>query len=96
MPYGELIQQPGITETMRAVVAECQAVATAAGIRLPESIWDDTVRIGQSMAGQRSSTAHDVARGRQSEIDFINGYLVREGPSGSASRHPSIGCCTAW
>jgi 2-dehydropantoate 2-reductase len=31
------------------------------------------------MPGQRSSTAHDVARGRQSEIDFINGYVVREG-----------------
>jgi 2-dehydropantoate 2-reductase len=79
LPYGELIQRPGITETMRAVVAECQAVAAAADIRLPESIWDDTFRIGQSMAGQRSSTAHDVARGRRSEIDFINGYVVREG-----------------
>jgi 2-dehydropantoate 2-reductase len=79
LPYGELIRQPGIVETMRVIVAECQAVATAAGIRLPESIWDDTFSIGQSMAGQHSSTARDVARGRQSEIDFINGYLVREG-----------------
>jgi len=79
LPYGELVQRPGIMETMRAVVAECQAVATAAGMRLPESIWDDTVAIGLTMAGQRSSTAHDVARGRQSEIDFINGYVVREG-----------------
>jgi 2-dehydropantoate 2-reductase len=79
LPYGELLQRPGIMETMRAVVAECQAVATAAGLRLPDSIWDDTVAIGMTMAGQRSSTAHDVARGRQSEIDFINGYVVREG-----------------
>ncbi len=29
--------------------------------------------------GQLSSTARDVARGRRSEIDFINGYVVREG-----------------
>jgi 2-dehydropantoate 2-reductase len=79
LPYGELAQRPGIIETMRAVVTECQAVAEAAGMRLPESIWDDTFRIGLTMPGQRSSTAHDVARGRQSEIDFINGYVVREG-----------------
>ncbi len=79
LPYGELVQRPGIVETMRAVVAECQTVATAAGMRLPESIWDDTFAIAHTMAGQRSSTAHDVARGRRSEIDFINGYVIREG-----------------
>jgi 2-dehydropantoate 2-reductase len=31
------------------------------------------------MSAQRSSTAQDVARGRRSEIDFINGYVVRQG-----------------
>jgi 2-dehydropantoate 2-reductase len=29
------------------------------------------------MAHQRSSTAQDMARGRRTEIDFINGYVVR-------------------
>jgi ketopantoate reductase len=33
--------------------------------------------IAQSMATQISSTAHDVARGRRSEIDYINGYVLR-------------------
>jgi 2-dehydropantoate 2-reductase len=31
------------------------------------------------MATQISSTAHDVARGRKSEIDHINGYVLRRG-----------------
>jgi 2-dehydropantoate 2-reductase len=31
------------------------------------------------MAGQRSSTAQDLAQGRPSEIDHLNGYIVRKG-----------------
>lgn len=79
LPYGELVRQPGIERTMRDVVDECLAVAAAAGAVLPETIWDDTLEIARSMSGQRSSTAQDVARGKRSEIDFINGYVVRQG-----------------
>lgn len=31
------------------------------------------------MPGQYSSTAQDLARGKTSEIDFLNGYIVRKG-----------------
>jgi 2-dehydropantoate 2-reductase len=31
------------------------------------------------MPGQISSTAQDLARGRRSEIDHLNGYVVRKG-----------------
>jgi 2-dehydropantoate 2-reductase len=31
------------------------------------------------MASQLSSTAHDVARGKPSEIDHLNGYVLRRG-----------------
>ena len=77
LPYGELVQRHGMESTLRAVVAECSAVANAAGVSLPQTLWDDVYGLSKSMAGQRSSTAQDVARGRRSEIDFINGYVVR-------------------
>jgi 2-dehydropantoate 2-reductase len=35
--------------------------------------------IARSMATQISSTAHDVARGKPSEIDHLNGYVVQRG-----------------
>jgi len=35
--------------------------------------------LSHSMAQQRSSTAQDLARGRRSEIDYINGHVTREG-----------------
>lgn len=78
LPYGEIVLLPGMEETLREVVRECGAVAAAAGLPLPDSIWDDVYGLSRSMAGQVSSTAGDVARGRRSEIDFINGYVVRE------------------
>jgi 2-dehydropantoate 2-reductase len=31
------------------------------------------------MPNQTSSTAQDLARGKPSEIDFLNGYVVRKG-----------------
>ena len=31
------------------------------------------------MPEQKSSTAQDLARGKPSEIDFLNGYVVRKG-----------------
>jgi 2-dehydropantoate 2-reductase len=36
-------------------------------------------RLGPSMPGQSSSTAQDLARGRRTEIDHLNGAIVRMG-----------------
>lgn len=79
LPYGQLAQSPGIVASMRDIHDECAAVAQALGIVLPETLWDEVMAIAANMAGQRSSTAQDVARGKPSEIDHINGHIVREG-----------------
>jgi 2-dehydropantoate 2-reductase len=79
LPYGELVRRPGMEETMRSAVEECRAVAASAGHALPDSLWSDVIGLSRSMAGQRSSTAQDVARGRRSEIDYINGLVVERG-----------------
>lgn len=78
-PYGPLLQSAGVPEMMRDVVAECRAVAAAEGVQLPEGVDDAVHRIGESMPGQFSSTAQDLARGRRSEIDHLNGLVVRRG-----------------
>ena len=36
-------------------------------------------RIAQTMPGQLSSTAQDLARGKQTEIEHLNGVVVRKG-----------------
>jgi 2-dehydropantoate 2-reductase len=61
------------------VIDECLAVAQADGVRLPADPHAQLRRLMDSMPTQSSSTAQDLARGRPSEIDHLNGYLVRRG-----------------
>jgi len=79
MPYGRLVEGEGVAAMMEDIVAECLAVAQADGVEVPGDIRAAVAGISRSMATQISSTAHDVARGRKSEIDHINGYVLRRG-----------------
>ena len=67
-------------ELMIKVTEEALEVARAAGVRLPDVDMVETVlKISDSMANATSSTAQDLARGKPTEIDSLNGYLVRRG-----------------
>jgi 2-dehydropantoate 2-reductase len=79
LPYGRLIQGEGVVASMTDVVQECVAVAGAAGVSVPTDVFDSVLALSVAMADQRSSTAQDLARGRPSEIDHLNGYVVRQG-----------------
>ncbi|MEN9385129.1 MAG: ketopantoate reductase ApbA [Pseudomonadota bacterium] len=78
-PYGKLVQTQGVGDLIDLVVAECLAVATAKGLSLPADLTSAVHQIAVSMAPQRSSTARDLARGKTTEVEHINGYIVREG-----------------
>lgn len=78
MPYGRLMQGEGIETLMQSVVDECRAVSDAAGIHVPGDSMQEVRRIAQTMAGQFSSTAQDLARGKPNEIDHLNGYVCRQ------------------
>ncbi len=77
--YGDMVAIPGVWDVMRAAVQECQAVAQAENIALPASVWEDVERIAQTMPTQCSSTAQDLKLGRRSEIEHLNGHVVRRG-----------------
>ncbi|WP_284619370.1 ketopantoate reductase family protein [Aquabacterium humicola] len=78
-PYGELVHGIGVTEVMRDVVNECLAVAAADGVTLPADPWPAVLRIADTMPAQFSSTAQDLQRGKPSEIDHLNGFVVARG-----------------
>ena len=78
-PYGRLVQVQGVPGVLRDVVRECLAVAQADGITVPGDVAQAVERIAQTMPGQLSSTAQDLARGKRSEIDYLNGYVLRRG-----------------
>jgi 2-dehydropantoate 2-reductase len=78
-PYGQLVQGDGVTSTMRDIVTECLAVAKADAVTVPGDIDAAVRRIAETMPTQYSSTAQDLLRGKRSEIDHLNGLIVRRG-----------------
>ncbi len=79
LPYGKTSVGVGVQEVMRDVVAECLAVAEADGVTLPGDIHAAIQKIALTMPAQFSSTAQDLARGKPTEIDYLNGFIVQRG-----------------
>jgi 2-dehydropantoate 2-reductase len=72
--------QPEIVQMQRALVHETVAVARAEGVALSlDDSMEAMQRIAAAMPAQFSSTAQDMARGKRSEIDHLNGTVVRLG-----------------
>lgn len=78
-PYGWLVAQDGSAAVMQDITAECKAVAVADGVNLPAEVDAAVAAIARTMPGQLSSTAQDLARGKPTEIDHLNGYVVQRG-----------------
>lgn len=79
LPYGKMIEGAGIREVMRDVVEETLAVAKASGVAMAPGMLARTYKIAEGMPTQYSSTAQDLARGKPTEIDHLNGFVVRRG-----------------
>jgi 2-dehydropantoate 2-reductase len=78
--YGEAVAIPEGRELIRQLVTECVAVARAGAVRLLPADYVETVwRFAESVSHVYSSTAQDLERGKPTEIDALNGFVVRRG-----------------
>jgi 2-dehydropantoate 2-reductase len=77
--YGPMLEVEGTRDVVASAVQEAVMVARASGVAMPKDILERILKIPAAMPNQMSSTAQDVARGKPSEIDFLNGYVVRKG-----------------
>jgi 2-dehydropantoate 2-reductase len=78
--YGEIARYKESRELMSRVVEESIAVGRVAGVRMPgadftEKWLENLGKFGDAF----SSTAQDLARGKRTEIESLNGYIVRRG-----------------
>jgi 2-dehydropantoate 2-reductase len=81
-PYGDIVAIPESRETVHLLVNECVAVARADGVAMPDVDFVEMVlRFARDNGHVYSSTARDLARGTKTEIDALNGFVVRLGSS---------------
>jgi 2-dehydropantoate 2-reductase len=81
LAYGELYAVPELEVTATAAVAEAIAVATASGIALetihPREAW---VKAASGLPPEfKASMLQSLEKGSATEVDFINGAVVRAG-----------------
>jgi 2-dehydropantoate 2-reductase len=82
--YGEIIASEDARGVVQEAVYEVLAVAKARnihppGLEDPQAAIAGAFKIAEQMKGTRSSTAQDMARGKKTEIDALNGYVVKLG-----------------
>ena len=77
---GELLDHSEIEALLEAAVTEAHAVAEAKGIRLGfQDPVGHTKEVCVATAANKSSMLQDILNHKQTEIDMINGAIVREG-----------------
>lgn len=68
-----------LKSTVQAVVREAVAVAAAEGIMREErSVLEMVYSVAEKTSANTSSMLQDMLKGRNTEIDSINGYIVRQ------------------
>ena len=80
IPNGALLQGAATRDLMRDAVGEALAVANALGVDLDPLVQLERVfKICDLTRNNRASMLQDILRGRITEIDVINGAIVRKG-----------------
>ena len=78
--YGKMVSAPEIVSLINQITEECLMVAEKEGVVISPAEADQANHaIGVTMSGQKSSTAQDLAKYKLTEIDYLNGLIVRRG-----------------
>lgn len=84
VPNGAVAESP-LDGIARAAATEVAVVARENGVDLPsERATESTLAVARATADNRSSMYQDVAAGRRTEVESINGYVVERAASRSA------------
>ncbi len=78
--YGDMVKVPEIVKLIEEITKEFLAVAFHKGLNIAiHDAAEANEAIARTMATQVSSTAQDLARHKKTEIEYLNGYIVKLG-----------------
>ena len=76
---GKIASVPEAAAISSAAVSEAVAVAEALGIKLEHGQGEKCLKVAQATQNNRSSMGQDIDRHRKTEVDAINGEIVKSG-----------------
>ncbi|UCG00888.1 MAG: 2-dehydropantoate 2-reductase [Candidatus Heimdallarchaeota archaeon] len=79
VPNGQILHKSSINQIFDAILEEGIAIATRI---LPDADFSQTrnfiIRVIEKTKDNKCSMLQDIERGRRTEIDYMNGFIVRE------------------
>jgi 2-dehydropantoate 2-reductase len=78
--YGRIVKSGPVRDFGMRAITETVAVARAEGVLLSEeAVMEAALVLAEKMPAATSSMAQDIARGKPTEINSLNGYVARRG-----------------
>jgi 2-dehydropantoate 2-reductase len=74
---GELLRSSASLALMSALYKEGIAVAQGEKVELPDNLWETVLKVCESTADNQSSMLQDIVHHRITELESINGSLLR-------------------
>ena len=78
--YGQMVQVLAVNDFIMSLTREFLEVGMREGVHIS---WDEAMiankKIAETMAHQKSSTSQDLLKKKSTEIEFLNGFIVRKG-----------------
>ena len=71
------LRNPELNDEVKSLCEESSNIATSNGIRLPLDPWEEINKIIEKTADNKCSMLQDLENNQQTEIDAINGELIR-------------------
>lgn len=77
MKNGALLESVYVKELMKTLLEEGSMIAQHAQIKISDDLWEQLLLVCEKTAENQSSMMKDITEGRTTEINWINGALLR-------------------
>lgn len=78
VPNGKILESAAALPLMKDLFAEAEDLARVLGIAVAEDLWERLSAVCRATALNRSSMLQDLEAGRRTELEWLNGSLLRQ------------------